>query len=84
MREYLLGESWVSSASGASEGVEEGIKGDNFESRIAPSVSLCSTMTSFSTNYVTSEGADSHDILYDPQLSISCYQVSFCAKSYFK
>ena len=31
-------------------------------------------------NYVTSEGAVSHNVLYFKQLSIACYQASFYAK----
>ena len=37
----------------------------------------------FLENYVTSEGAASHNVLYYQQLSIACYQVSFYAKYYF-
>ena len=33
----------------------------------------------FLKNYVTSEGAVSHNVLYSQQLSIGCYQVSFYA-----
>ena len=35
-------------------------------------------------NYVTSEGAVSHNVLYFQQLSIACYQVSFYANNYFE
>ena len=39
----------------------------------------------FSQNYVTSsEGAVSHNFVYNQQLSIACYQVSFNANSYFE
>ena len=36
----------------------------------------------FLENYVTSEGAVSHNVLYYQQLSIACYQVSVYAKNY--
>ena len=36
----------------------------------------------FLENYVTSEGAVSHNVLYYQQLSIACYQVSFYANNY--
>ena len=35
----------------------------------------------FLKNYVTSEGAVYHNVLYHKQLSIACYQVSFNAYS---
>ena len=35
-------------------------------------------------NYVISEGAFSHNVLYYQQLSIACYQVSFYANNYFE
>ena len=35
-------------------------------------------------NYVTSEEAVSHNVLYYEQLSIAHYQVSFYANSYFE
>ena len=38
---------------------------------------------SFLENYVTSEGAVSHNDLYYQQLSIACYQVRFYANNYF-
>ena len=38
----------------------------------------------FLKNYVTSEGAVSHNVLYYQQLSIPCYQVSFYANNYFE
>ena len=38
----------------------------------------------FLENYVTSEGAVSHNVLYYQQLSIACYQVSFYANNYFE
>ena len=38
----------------------------------------------FLKNYVTSEGAVSHNVLYYQQLSIAHYQVSFYAKHYFE
>ena len=38
----------------------------------------------FLKNYVTSEGAVSHNVLYYEQLSIARYQVSFYANSYFE
>ena len=38
----------------------------------------------FLKNYVTSEGAVSHNVLYYQQLSIACYQVSFYANNYFE
>ena len=37
----------------------------------------------FLKNYVTSEGAVSHNLYYQ-QLYIACYQVSFYAKHYFE
>ena len=36
----------------------------------------------FLENYVVSEGAVSHNVLYYQQLSIACYQVSFYANDY--
>ena len=38
----------------------------------------------FLKNYVTSEGAVSHNVLYYQQLSIARYQVSFYANNYFE
>ena len=38
----------------------------------------------FLKNYVTSEGAVSHNVLYYQQLSIAYYQVSFYANNYFE
>ena len=38
----------------------------------------------FPENYVTSEGAVSHNVVYYQQLSITRYQVSFYAKNYFE
>ena len=38
----------------------------------------------FLENYVTSEGAVSHNVLYYQQLSIARYQVSFYANNYFE
>ena len=38
----------------------------------------------FLKNYVTSEGASSHIVLYYQQLSIAHYQVSFDANLHFK
>ena len=38
----------------------------------------------FLKNYVTSEGAVSHNVLYYQQLSIACYQVRFYAYNYFE
>ena len=35
-------------------------------------------------NYVISEGAVSHNVLYYQQPSIACYQVSFYANYYFE
>ena len=37
-----------------------------------------------SQNYFTSEGANSHNVLYYQQLSVARYQVSFYANKYFK
>ena len=37
----------------------------------------------FLDNYVTSEGAVSHNVLHYQQLSTACYQISFYANSYF-
>ena len=37
----------------------------------------------FRENYVTSEGAVSHNVLYYQQLSIARYQVSFYANNYW-
>ena len=39
-------------------------------------------ITSFSKNYVTSEGAVSHNVLYYQQLPVACYQVIFYANNY--
>ena len=36
----------------------------------------------FLENYLTSEGAVSHNVLYYHQLSITCYQVRFYANNY--
>ena len=38
----------------------------------------------FLKNYINSEGAASHNVLYYQQLSIACYQVSFYAYNYFE
>ena len=38
----------------------------------------------FLKNYVTSEGAVSHNVLYHQQLSFAQYQVSFYANNYFE
>ena len=38
----------------------------------------------FLKNYVTSEGAVSHNVLYYQQLSIARYQVRFYANNYFE
>ena len=38
----------------------------------------------FLENYITSERTNSHNVLYDQQLSIPCYQVRFCANKYFE
>ena len=38
----------------------------------------------FLENYVTSEGAVSHNVLYYQQLSFTCKQVSFYAKQYYE
>ena len=38
----------------------------------------------FLENYVTSEGAVSHNILYYQQLFIAWYQLSFYANNYFE
>ena len=38
----------------------------------------------FLENYVTSEGAVSHNIVYHQQLSITCNQVSIYANNYFE
>ncbi len=38
----------------------------------------------FLGNYVTSEGAVSHNVLYYQQLSIDPYQVSFYTNNYFE
>ena len=38
----------------------------------------------FLENYVTSEGAVSHNVLYHQQLPITCYQVRFYADNYFE
>ena len=38
----------------------------------------------FHKNYDTSEGANSHNVLYNQQLSIAHSQVSFYANNYFK
>ena len=38
----------------------------------------------FLENYVTSEGAVSHNVLYYQQLHITRYQVSFYANNYFE
>ena len=38
----------------------------------------------FLENYVTSEGAVSHNVLYYQQLSITRYQVRFYANNYFE
>ena len=35
-------------------------------------------------NYVTSEGAVSHNVLYYQPLPITCYQVRFYANNYFQ
>ena len=38
----------------------------------------------FLENYVTSEGAVSHNVLYCQQLSIACNKVSYYANKYFE
>ena len=38
----------------------------------------------FLENYVTSEGAVSHKVLYYQPLPITCYQVRFNANNYFE
>ena len=38
----------------------------------------------FLENYITSEGANSHNVLYYQQLSIAYYQVSCYANNYFE
>ena len=38
----------------------------------------------FLKNFVTSEGAVSHNVLYFQQLSIARYQVSFYTNNYFE
>ena len=38
----------------------------------------------FLKNYVTPEGANSHNVLYYQQLYIACYQVSYYANNYFE
>ena len=38
----------------------------------------------FLKNYVTSEGAVFNNVLYNQQLSITCYQVRFYANIYFE
>ena len=38
----------------------------------------------FLKNFVTYEGAVSHNVLYCQQLSIACYQVSFYANNHFE
>ena len=38
----------------------------------------------FVDNYVTSEGAVAHNVLYYQQLSIARYQVCFYANNYFE
>ena len=38
----------------------------------------------FLENYVTSEGAVSHMVLYNQPLPITCYQVRFYANDYFE
>ena len=38
----------------------------------------------FLKNYITSEGAVSHNVSYYQQLSIAYYQVSFYANNYFE
>ena len=35
-------------------------------------------------NYVTAEGAVSHNVLYYQQLSVACYQVSFYVNNSFE
>ena len=41
-------------------------------------------ITSFSKNYITSEGAVSHKVLYYEPLPITSYQVRFYANNYFE
>ena len=41
-------------------------------------------ITYFLENYVTSEGAVSHDVLYYQPLPITRHQVRFCANNYFE
>ena len=38
----------------------------------------------FLKNYITSEGAVSHNVLYYQQLSVAPYQVSFYSNIYFE
>ena len=45
---------------------------------------LKSHSSQFMENYVTSEGAVSHNVLYYPQLPITRYQVRFYAYNYFE
>ena len=45
---------------------------------------ICGKMSSFSKNYVNTEGAISPNVLYYQQLSITRYQVSFYAKNQFE
>ena len=40
-------------------------------------------ITAFSKNYVTSEGAASHNVLYYQTLPITCHQEGFYANNYF-
>ena len=39
---------------------------------------------SFLEDYITSEGAASHTVLYCQPLPVACYQVSFYANNYFE
>ena len=41
-------------------------------------------ISSFSKTIVTSEGAVSHNVLYNQQLSIACYHERFYDNSYFR
>ena len=41
-------------------------------------------ITSFSKNYITSEGAVSHNVFYYQPFPITPYQVRFCGNNYFE
>ena len=51
---------------------------------VSSSIQIFSEKLLLSQNYVTSEGAVSHNVLYYQQLSIARYQVSFYANNYFE